>query len=86
MDITQLMASGGMVSAIGGLMYWLNNKRLDRLENDKASREVCEIKHENIKEDFKEIHVRLERGNVMLSDIQQSIVRMETLINDKSKP
>lgn len=87
MDITQLLVNGGVVMAVVGLLYKINNRRLDKLENGKVGKEVHEIQYEGLKENIQIVHKRIDvaiqhskDNREILNLIQTSMARIETVL------
>lgn len=83
MDIGQLLANGGIITVLGGLLYKLQDRRLKKLEDGKAEKEICQERHENIGNLHDKIDKRLDEGNKVMGKLEtttalltQSVERM----------
>lgn len=40
MDVTQLLANGGVITVLSGILYKINDRRIKKLEDDKVNTEL----------------------------------------------
>jgi hypothetical protein len=50
MDITQLLANGGIITVLGGILYKINDRRIKKLEDEKVNKELYEERSKNTDE------------------------------------
>lgn len=50
MDLTTVFSSGGVVTAISGVLYVIFNRRVTKLEDDKVNKELYEERCKNTDE------------------------------------
>lgn len=96
MDIGQILANGGVITVLGGILYKLQERRLKQIEDknqqlddQKVTKEICEERHENQKESNDKIEKRLDKGNEIMGKLDTTtallIDRVERLFKEVEK-